>query len=493
MGKPTGFLEIERKVSEEVEPQKRISNFKEFHIHLNKDQQACQGARCMDCGVPFCQSGKMLEGMVSGCPLNNLIPEWNDLVYHNNYKQALSRLLKTNNFPEFTSRVCPALCEAACTCGLNGEPVTVKENEHGIIEDAYEKGLIKPCPPKQRIDKKIAIIGSGPAGLAAADQLNKRGYQVTVYERDDRIGGLLMYGIPNMKLEKDVIDCRVAIMKAEGVIFKTNCGIETKEQVKELLNQYDRVILACGSRKARNIDVPGRQGKGIYYAVDYLTMVTKSLLNSDLKDQKYVNTKDKNVLVIGGGDTGNDCVATAIRLGCKSVMQLEMMPELPEIRSEDNPWPQWPRIKKTDYGQEEAIAIFGHDPRCYQTTVKEFILDKKGNVKQAVLISLEAKENKQTKRVEMVPVSGSEKTIDVDLVLIAAGFIGCEDHVAKAFGIKVAPRGNVLSDQNYQTNIKNLYVAGDMRRGQSLVVWAIKEGREVARSVDIDLMGYSNL
>lgn len=493
MGKPTGFLEIERKVSEEVEPQKRISNFKEFHIHLNKDQQACKGARCMDCGVPFCQSGKMLEGMVSGCPLNNLIPEWNDLVYHNNYKQALSRLLKTNNFPEFTSRVCPALCEAACTCGLNGEPVTVKENEHGIIEDAYEKGLIKPCPPKQRIDKRIAIIGSGPAGLAAADQLNKRGYQVTVYERDDRIGGLLMYGIPNMKLEKDVIDCRVAIMKAEGVIFKTNCGIETKEQVRELLNQYDRVILACGSRKARNIEVPGRQGKGIYYAVDYLTMVTKSLLNSDLKDQKYVNTKDKNVLVIGGGDTGNDCVATAIRLGCKSVMQLEMMPELPEIRSEDNPWPQWPRIKKTDYGQEEAIAIFGHDPRCYQTTVKEFILDKKGNVKQAILISLEPKENKETKRVEMVPVSGSEKTIDVDLVLIAAGFIGCEDHVAKAFGIKVAPRGNVLSDQNYQTNIKNLYVAGDMRRGQSLVVWAIKEGREVARSVDIDLMGYSNL
>lgn len=493
MGKPTGFLEIERKVSKEVEPQKRISNFKEFHIHLNKDQQACQGARCMDCGVPFCQSGKMLEGMVSGCPLNNLIPEWNDLVYHNNYKQALSRLLKTNNFPEFTSRVCPALCEAACTCGLNGEPVTVKENEHGIIEDAYEKGLIKPCPPKQRIDKKIAIIGSGPAGLAAADQLNKRGYQVTVYERDDRIGGLLMYGIPNMKLEKDVIDCRVAIMKAEGVIFKTNCGIENKAQVKELLNQYDRVILACGSRKARDINVPGRQGQGIYYAVDYLTMVTKSLLNSDLKDQKYVNTKNKNVLVIGGGDTGNDCVATAIRLGCKSVMQLEMMPELPEIRSEDNPWPQWPRIKKTDYGQEEAIAVFNHDPRCYQTTVKEFILDKNGNVKQAVLISLEPKENKETKRVEMVPVNGSEKTVDVDLVLIAAGFIGCEDHVAEAFGIELAPRGNVLSNQNYQTNIKNLYVAGDMRRGQSLVVWAIKEGREVARNVDIDLMGYSNL
>ena len=260
MGKPTGFLEIDRQVSKAVEPKKRIQNFNEFHKHLSKDEQACQGARCMDCGVPFCQSGKELEGMVSGCPLNNLIPEWNDLVYHNNYKQALSRLLKTNNFPEFTSRVCPALCEAACTCGLNGEPVTVKENEHGIIEDAYAKGLMKPCPPTHRIDKKIAIVGSGPAGLTAADQLNKRGYQVTVFERDDRIGGLLMYGIPNMKLEKSVIDCRISIMKAEGVTFKTNCAIEDRKQVKELLDNFDRVILACGARKPRDIDVPGRKG-----------------------------------------------------------------------------------------------------------------------------------------------------------------------------------------------------------------------------------------
>lgn len=493
MGKPTGFLEIERKVSQDIEPKKRIANFKEFHQHLSKDKQAMQGARCMDCGVPFCQSGKMLEGAVSGCPLNNLIPEWNDLIYHNNYKQALSRLLKTNNFPEFTARVCPALCEEACTCGLNDDPVTIKENEFGIIEDAYQKGLIKPCPPKQRIDKTIAIIGSGPAGLAAADQLNKRGYQVTVYERDDRIGGLLMYGIPNMKLEKEVIDGRIEIMKAEGVTFKTNAGIENKKQVKELLANYDRVILACGSRKPRNIDVPGRQGKGIYYAVDYLTGVTKSLLDSNLKDNKFVTTKNKHVLVIGGGDTGNDCVATAIRLNCKSVTQLEMMPELPEVRSLNNPWPQWPRIKKTDYGQQESIAVFGKDPRIYQTTVKEFVLDDQGNVTKAIIVTLEPKENEKTKRVEMVPVAGSEKTLPVDLVLIAAGFVGCEDHVVKAFDLKTTPRGNVASNQDYQTNIPNLYVAGDMRRGQSLVVWAIREGREVARAVDFDLMGYSNL
>lgn len=493
MGKPTGFLEIDRQVSKEIEPKQRIQNFNEFHKHLSKDKQACQGARCMDCGVPFCQSGKELEGAVSGCPLNNLIPEWNDLVYHNNYKQALSRLLKTNNFPEFTSRVCPALCEAACTCGLNGDPVTIKENEYGIIEDAYVKGIMKPYLPVHRIDKKIAIVGSGPAGLAAADQLNKRGYQVTVFERDDRIGGLLMYGIPNMKLEKNIIDRRINLMKAEGIVFKTNSAIEDNKQVKELLDSFDRVILACGSRKPRDIDVPGRQGKGILMAVDYLTAVTKSLLNSDLKDKNYASTKDKHVLVIGGGDTGNDCVGSVIRLGCKSVTQLEMMPELPEVRSKNNPWPQWPRIKKTDYGQEESIAVFNHDPRIYQTTVKEFILDKDQYVKQAVIVSLEPKENEKTKRVEMVPIAGSEKIIPADLVLISAGFVGCEEHVAKAFNVSINARGNVASNQNYQTNIKNLYVAGDMRRGQSLVVWAIREGREAARAVDIDLMGYSNL
>lgn len=491
MGKATGFLEIERQVSQEIEPKQRIKNFNEFHKALSKDQQACQGARCMDCGVPFCQSGKMIEGMVSGCPLNNLIPEWNDLIFHNNYKQALLRLLKTNNFPEFTSRVCPALCEAACTCGLNGDPVTVKENEHGIIETAYQSGWMKPNPPKHRIDKKIAIVGSGPAGLAAADQLNKRGYHVTVYERDDRIGGLLMYGIPNMKLEKDVIDRRVEIMKAEGVEFKINSGIENKKQAKELLSQYDRVVLACGSRKPRDIKVPGRDSQGIYFAVDYLTSITKSLINSDLKDETFVSTKGKNVLVIGGGDTGNDCVGSAVRLGCKSVIQLEMMPELPTSRLDSNPWPEWPKIKKTDYGQSEAIAVFGHDPRLYQTTVKEFIKDDKGHVKQAVLVSLEPKE--VDGRISMVPVKKSEKTINVDLVLIAAGFLGTEDHVAKAFGVELTNRGNVNSDEEYKTNVDKVFVAGDMRRGQSLVVWAIREGREVARAIDYDFMGYTNL
>ena len=490
MGKPTGFLEIERQVSTEIEPLKRIKNFNEFHKPLSRDEQSCQGARCMDCGVPFCQNEKVIQGMVSGCPLNNLIPEWNDLIFHKNYKAALKRLLKTNNFPEFTSRVCPALCEAACTCGLNGNSVTVRENENAIIETAYASNWMQPQPPKHRIDKKIAVIGSGPSGLAAADQLNKRGYQVTVFEREDRIGGLLMYGIPNMKLEKHIIDRRVHLMEEEGVVFKTKAGIETKKQVQELYKEFDRVVLACGSKKARDIQVPGRDAKGIYFAVDYLTRITKSLLNSQLEDKDFVETKDKNVLVIGGGDTGNDCVGSAIRLGCKSVIQLEMMPEPPHERLDSNPWPEWPRVKKTDYGQNEAIAVFGNDPRLYQTTVKEFIKDDKGNIKQAIIVSLESKQVEG--RRQMVPVKGSEKTLDVDVVLIAAGFIGCEDHVAKAFDVKLTPRGNV-ADENYQTNQNQLYVAGDMRRGQSLVVWAIREGREVARAVDEDLMGYSNL
>lgn len=490
MGKATGFLEIERCSSREEEPEKRISHFNEFHKYLSRDQQSQQGARCMDCGVPFCQNGKMIQGMVSGCPLNNLIPEWNDLIYHKNYKAALSRLLKTNNFPEFTSRVCPALCEKACTCSLNGDAVTVRENEYGIIETAYDSGWMVPKPPQHRIDKKIAIVGSGPAGLAAADQLNKRGYHVTVFERDDRIGGLLMYGIPNMKIEKNIIQRKVDILEKEGIEFQVNSGIENKKQAHQLLKQYDRIILTCGARKPRDIHVPGRDAKGIYFAVDYLTSITKSLLNSELQDHTYVDTKNKKVLVIGGGDTGNDCVGSAIRLGCHSVMQLEMMPELPETRSEMNPWPEWPKVKKTDYGQSEAIAVFGSDPRIYQTTVKEFIKDEKGQLKQAVLISLQPKENNG--KVTMLPVKGSERTIDVDVVLIAAGFTGCEEGIVKAFDLQLNQRGQVEAT-NYQTKQEQVYVAGDMRRGQSLVVWAICEGREVAKAVDEDLMGYSNL
>ena len=490
MGKATGFLDYEREDAKASSPKERIKNFNEFHEHLSEEKQKCQAARCMDCGVPFCQNGKVISGMVSGCPLNNLVPEWNDLLYHGNMEQAYNRLHKTNNFPEFTSRVCPALCEKACTCSLYGDAVSVRDNEYSIIENAYKEGYASAKTPSVRTGKKVAVIGSGPSGLAAADQLNKRGYQVTVFEREDRLGGLLMYGIPNMKLEKHIIDRRIELMEEEGVVFKTNAGIENRKQVQQLYKEFDRVILACGSKKARDIKAPGRDAKGIYFAVDYLTGITKSLLNSQLEDQTFVETKGKNVLVIGGGDTGNDCVGSAIRLGCKSVIQLEMMPEPPHERLDSNPWPEWPRVKKTDYGQNESIAVFGHDPRLYQTTVNEFIKDDKGNVKQVVIVSLESKQVEG--RMQMVPVKGSEKTLDADIVLIAAGFVGCEDYVAKAFDVKLTPRGNV-ADENYQTNQKQLYVAGDMRRGQSLVVWAIREGREVARAVDEDLMGYSNL
>lgn len=492
MGKINGFLEFDRQDSHVLEPLERIQNFEEFHKALSKEEQACQGARCMDCGVPFCQYGQEIKGMVSGCPLNNLIPEWNDMVFRGNYEQALKRLLKTNNFPEFTSRVCPALCEKACTCSLHGDAVTVHDNEYAIIEYGFENGLMKPMPPKTRVGKKIAVVGSGPAGLAAADQLNKRGYDVDVYEREDRVGGLLMYGIPQMKIEKDIIERRIDKMQKEGVNFFTNHGIETKKQAHELLKQYDAVVLACGARQPRDIKVEGRNAKNVMFAVDYLTQVTKSLLNSDFKDGLFFDAKDKNVLVIGGGDTGNDCVGTVIRHGCRSVLQLEMMKEPPLERTADNPWPEWPLVKKTDYGQEESIAVFGRDPRLYQTTVKKLIQNDQGEVVQAVLVSLEENVDKNGQK-KMQPIQGSEKIIDVDLVLIAAGFIGCETHVAKAFGVSLTPRQTVATTHPYRTELEKVYVAGDMRRGQSLVVWAIREGRDVAKAIDQDLMGYTNL
>lgn len=494
MGKPTGFLEYEREMGETISAKDRIKNFKEFHTSLPKEKQQMQGARCMDCGVPFCQSGMMIGGMVSGCPLNNLIPEWNDLLFTGNYEQAYQRLAKTNNFPEFTSRVCPAPCEAACTCNLNGEPISIKENERLIIESAYEEGRIQPNLPKIRTGKKIAIIGSGPAGLAAADQLNKRGHLVTVFEREDRVGGLLMYGIPNMKLDKGIIERKIKLMEAEGIIFVTNTNIGADNKSNKLLKEYDRVILACGASNPRDIKVPGREGKGIYFAVDFLKATTKSLLNSELKDGQFISAQNKRVLVIGGGDTGNDCVATAVRHGCRKVTQLEMMPKPSEKRGENNPWPEWPKILKTDYGQEEAIAVFGNDPRIYQTTVKEFILDKEGRVKKARLVKLEAQKEENTGRVRMVPIEGSEYEIEVDFVLIAAGFLGAQEYVTKTFGVKLTERSVVMTKaERYETNIPNVFAAGDMRRGQSLVVWAIKEGREAAKEVDKSLMGYSNL
>lgn len=494
MGKPTGFLEYNRETAKVLPPKVRIANFKEFRTPLNKEKQKLQGARCMACGVPFCQAGMMIGGMASGCPLHNLVPETNDLVFTGNWKQAFLRLNKTHSFPEFTSRVCPALCEAACTCNLNGEPVSTKENERAIIETAYAEGWVVPQPPKVRTGKTIAVIGSGPSGLAAAQQLNRRGHNVTVFERSDRIGGLLRYGIPNMKLEKSVIDRRLKLMEAEGVKFVTNTNVGVDITAEELLKKYDRVILCCGASNPRDIKVPGRDAKEIYFAVDFLKKVTKTLLDSDFTKAPYEEARGKHVLVIGGGDTGNDCVGTSIRLGCKSVTQLEMMPKLPDTRAESNPWPIWPRVCKTDYGQQEAIAKFGHDPRIYQTTVQEFIKDKNGNVKQAKIVKLESKKDEKTGRMMMVPVEGSEFLLDVDLVLIAAGFLGAQAYVTDAFGVEMTPRTNVSTKiGHYSTSVDKVFTAGDMHRGQSLVVWAIREGREAAKEVDQYLMGYTNL
>lgn len=494
MGKPTGFLEYERQNSETIPPKQRIRNFKEFHIPLSLEKQRLQGARCMACGVPFCQYGQIINGMASGCPLNNLVPEWNDLVYNGKWEIAYRRLMKTNCFPEFTSRVCPALCEAACTCNLNGDPVATKANEHAIIENAFAKGLVTPNPPKVRTGKKVAVVGSGPSGLAAAMQLNSRGHKVTVFERRDRIGGLLRYGIPNMKLEKEVIDRRVALMEAEGIEFVTNANVGEDIKAAKLLKEYDRVVLACGASNPRDIKVPGREASGIYFAVDFLTATTKSLLDSNFADNKFIPAKGKKVMVIGGGDTGNDCVGTSIRLGAASVLQLEMMPKAPDTRTANNPWPEWPRVCKTDYGQEEAIAVFGHDPRVYQTTVSEFIKNKKGEVCQAKLVKLQGKKDEKTGRMMMVPIEGSEYVVDVDLVLIAAGFLGSQKYVTDAFQVELDGRTNVkTAPGDYQTSVPNVFTAGDMHRGQSLVVWAIREGREAAKAVDRSLMGYTNL
>ncbi len=494
MGKPTGFLEYERETGRAQEPKVRIKHFNEFHTPLSEAEQKKQGARCMECGVPFCQSGVIMKGMVSGCPLNNLIPEWNDLIYSDNWAQAYNRLKRTNSFPEFTSRVCPALCEAACTCGLNGDPVAIKENEYAVIERAYADGNAAARPPHIRTGKRVAVVGSGPAGLAAADQLNKRGHSVTVFEREDRPGGLLMYGIPNMKLEKWVVNRKIKVMEEEGVIFETGINVGKDCKPARLLKEFDSVILACGASNPRDIQVPGREAEGIYFAVDFLKMTTKSLLDSSLSDGTYVSAKGKHVIVIGGGDTGNDCVGTAVRHGCASVIQLEMMPRLPDERAEDNTWPEWPRVCKTDYGQEEAAAVFGKDPRLYETTVKEFKKDKSGKVHSAVLVRLESRKDPKTGQFRRVQVEGSEKEVAADLVLIAAGFLGSQKYVTDAFGVKVNDRTNVnTSPGSYKTNIDRVFAAGDMRRGQSLVVWAIKEGREVAKEVDKSLMGYTNL
>lgn len=501
MGKATGFLEFERVDSEAVSPRERIKNFDEFHERLSREVQCKQGGRCMDCGVPFCQAGTMIAGMASGCPLNNLVPELNDLVYHDNFDQAYVRLSKTHPFPEFTSRVCPALCEAACTCGLHQPPVSTKENEKAIIENAFENGLVVENEPPVRTGKTVAIIGSGPAGLSAALYLNRRGHKVTIYERDDRAGGLLRYGIPNMKLDKRVIDRRIKLMEEAGIEFIYNTNVGKDITAKEITSKYDKVVLCCGASNPRDINIPGRDAKGIYFAVDYLKEVSKALMDNDYDMSFKDNTKfsfgdlrGKNVVVIGGGDTGNDCVGTSIRLGAGSVVQLEMMPQPPVTRAESNPWPEWPKVLKVDYGQEEAIEMFGQDPRVYQTTATEFIKNKNGRIKEVKIVSLKPEKDEKTGRMNMVPVEGTEKVIKADLVLIAAGFLGSQEYVTADFKVQRDARTNVATAEGaFLTSEENVFTAGDMHRGQSLVVWALAEGKAAAKEIDKALMGYTNL
>lgn len=477
-------------------------NFEEFHKCPSLSDQVECAKNCMNCGVPFCQAGTMISGMASGCPLHNLVPETNNLVARGNFEQAYVRLAMTHSFPEFTCRVCPALCEAACTHGVYEESVPTKANEMAIIEYAYEHGLVEEKEPQVRTGKKVAVIGSGPSGLAAAQLLNRRGHSVTVFERSDRVGGLLRYGIPNMKLDKRVIDRRIELMEKAGVVFKTGVNVGKDIKAKELLKEYDRVILCCGASNPRDISAPGRDAKGIYFAVDFLKEVSKKLMDNEYdselimkgKDYSFGSLKGKSVIVVGGGDTGNDCVGTSIRLGAGSVTQLEMMPEPPKERLESNPWPEWPRVLKVDYGQQESIAVFGNDPRIYQTTIKEFKKDAKGNLCGVTVVSLKSVKDEKTGRMNMVPVEGSEKELKADLVLIAAGFLGSESYITSDFGVECNARTNVNTQPDaYETSVKNVFTAGDMHRGQSLVVWAISEGRGVARAVDESLMGYTNL
>lgn len=494
MGQNLGFLKYERKISQSEEPLERIKHYHEFHLYLSNEEQSEQAARCMECGVPYCQSAMEINGRTTGCPLNNLVPEWNDLLYLHKYEEAYKRLRKTNNFPEFTSRVCPALCEFACTCGLDGEAVSSHENEFAIIENAYDMGYVKARRDIPRTGRKIAVIGSGPAGLAAADQLNLRGHSVDVYERSDRPGGLLMYGIPNMKLEKKVIDRRIRIMEKEGVNFLTDQNINTKKKADELISKYDAVVLCCGASKPRDMEVEGRDAEGIYFAVDFLTSTTKALLDTDMKEGTYISAEGKNVVIVGSGDTANDCVGTAVRHGAKSVMQMQRHGKPPVSRGDDHPWPEYVNLFKTDYGQQEAIAVYGKDPRIYGATVNRFIKDDAGRLSAVEIVNVQSVKDAKTGKSSMQPVKGTEKIYPAEIALIAAGFTGTEPEVAKAFGVELDGRANVKTASGaYRTNRDKVFAAGDMRRGQSLVVWAIKEGREAAKEVDLFLNGYTNL
>lgn len=493
MGKPTGFMEYAREIPGDREPKERVQDYKEFHHHLTEEAMRQQGARCMECGTPYCHTGLLINNSASGCPLHNLIPEWNDLVYQGRWKEAVERLHKTNNFPEFTGRVCPAPCEGSCTVGLHGSPITIKNNEYTIIEKAFESGWVVPQPPIGRTGKKVAVIGSGPSGLAAAAQLNKAGHWVTVFERADRFGGLLMYGIPNMKLDKAFVQRRVDLMAAEGVKFVANTEVGKDYPVGKLLGEFDAVVLCGGATRPRDLPLPGRQLKGVHFAMEFLHANTKSLLDSQLKDGKFISAKGLDVVVIGGGDTGTDCVATALRHKCKSVTQLEIMPQPPQERAANNPWPQFPKVYKMDYGQEEAAAIQGAEPRRYCTLSKEIIGDNKGRVKEIHTVQVEWVKGPEGRLIPQ-DIPGSEKVLPAQLVLLAMGFLGPESALLDVIGVERDNYSNVRADYGrFATSVKGVFAAGDMRRGQSLVVWAINEGRGAAREVDRYLMSTTNL
>lgn len=485
MAKPTGFLEFNRNAPLERDPVERVNDWIEIYVHQPEPVLKQQGARCMDCGVPFCHTGPTLIKERSGCPISNLIPEWNDLVYRGLWREAYERLDKTNNFPEFTGRTCPAPCEKACVLGINNPAVTIKSIENAIIDKAFDNGWVMPNTPDTRTDKSVAIIGSGPAGLACADQLNKVGHTVTVYERADRIGGLMMYGIPNMKIEKQTVQRRIDLLAEAGVKFVTGCEVGVDISAEQLHSNHDAVVICTGATKARDLPIPGRDLKGIHFAMEYLSQNTKSLLDSDHADGNFINAAGKDVIVIGGGDTGTDCVGTAMRHGCKSVTQFEIMQRPPDARADDNPWPEWPRIFMVDYGQKEAKARFGSDPRSFAVKTTEFIGDADGNLTSLKTIDIDA---------NWQDIAGTEREWPAQLVTLAMGFLGPENPVLAQLGVETTERSNVDAEHgDFHTNVEGVFAAGDARRGQSLVVWAINEGRGAAKSVDLWLMGETDL
>jgi glutamate synthase (NADPH/NADH) small chain len=493
MGKPTGFIEYLRELPADRAPIERVADWKEFHFHMEEKKLREQGARCMDCGIPFCHTGSLLSGMATGCPIHNLIPEWNDLVYRGLWKEALERLHKTNNFPDFTGRVCPAPCEGSCVLGINNPPVTIKNIECAIIDHGWEHGWVVPEPPKARTGKKVAVVGSGPAGLCAAAQLNKAGHLVTVFERADRPGGLLMYGIPNMKLDKEeVVLRRIKQMEAEGIRFVCNTDVGGNYPADKLLKDFDAVILATGATKPRDLPVEGRNLKGVHFAMDFLTANTKSVLDGH-KNGNFISATGKDVIVIGGGDTGTDCVGTSVRHGCDSLVQIEILPQPPVDRAKDNPWPEWPKVYRLDYGQEEAAAKFGADPRVYLTTAMKFEGDGGGHVKAVQTVQVQWERNEKG---QFIPknVPGTEKVLPAQLVLLAMGFLGPEQPLLEALGVECDARSNARAEfEKYTTNLKGVFACGDCRRGQSLVVWAFNEGRGAARECDRYLMGHTDL